>query len=81
MPDDGRLASTRGTEQVNAVDRTTIGRLADGEELRVVGEGSMEVTEELVVGLDLVIRLEVGKIREASREASRLVGSYMKADV
>lgn len=41
VPDDGGLSGTRGAIQMDARDLTTLERLADAEERRVAGEGSL----------------------------------------
>ena len=46
VPDDGGLSGSIGTVQVNTADGAALERLSDVEQLRVGGEGGLQVREE-----------------------------------
>lgn len=73
VPDDGGLgARAIGTVDVNALERAALERLAGNEDLRVVGEAGLQVLEELVVAVEVVVRVEVGEVGQVG--GARVLG-------
>lgn len=66
MPYNGGLrAGAVSTVDVNALDSTTLERLAGHKDLGVVGEAGLQVLDELEVVVELVVGIEVGDIWES----------------
>jgi hypothetical protein len=67
VPDDGWLRTgATVTIQMDAADRTTLERVTSGKNLGVGGEGSLQIIQEVEVTLELVVRVEVGQVRQRS---------------
>lgn len=61
MPDDGRLLALSGlAPEMNALNISTLDAFTSREDFGVLGEGALEILQELGVLLEAVVGLEVG---------------------